>query len=309
MTGGVLPPGLALSTAGVISGIPTTAGTFRVTVTATNSRSQLSGSAAMDIRIVDGLALGASPLIDGTLGATYTQPLLATGGDGGYRWALGAGVLPAGLRLDSDGTIRGTAAAAGSATFDVVVTESGGLTARRTFTIGVFRKPVITAPVLNRATVGAAFSARFSATGGKGPLSWRSLGPLPPGLGLSRDGIVNGTPKAAGSFAFWVVASDGFGRTSVLAVGMRVARPLTAVAQVSPTAVRGRRFAMVLAATGGSGPYSWRILSGTPPRGLALTSRGVLSGVPTRVGTFAFTVQVRDGAGRTAVRIVVVRVR
>lgn len=97
---------------------------------------------------------------------------------------------------------------------------------------------MITAPVLNRATVGAAFSARFSATGGEGPPAWRSLGPLPPGLGLSRDGIVNGTPKAAGSFAFWVVASDGFGRTSVLAVGMRVARPLTAVAQVSPTAVR-----------------------------------------------------------------------
>jgi hypothetical protein len=36
VTGGALPPGLALSTAGVVSGTPTTAGTFNVTIRATD---------------------------------------------------------------------------------------------------------------------------------------------------------------------------------------------------------------------------------------------------------------------------------
>src|ERR1700722_325555 len=56
-----------------------------------------------------------------------------------------------------------------------------------------------------------------------------------------------------------------------------------------------------LQATGGSGSYTWSLVSGTPPTGIALSSGGVLSGMLTgAAGTSSFTVQVKDAAGNIA---------
>jgi hypothetical protein len=55
-----------------------------------------------------------------------------------------------------------------------------------------------------------------------------------------------------------------------------------------------------LAATGGTLPYSWSIISGSLPPGLTLSSAGVISGTPTAAGTFNFTVKVTDAASNSA---------
>jgi hypothetical protein len=56
-----------------------------------------------------------------------------------------------------------------------------------------------------------------------------------------------------------------------------------------------------LQATGGSGSYTWSLVSGTPPTGIALSGGGVLSGTLTgTAGTSSFTVQVKDAAGDIA---------
>ena len=49
-------------------------------------------------------------------------------------------------------------------------------------------------------------------------------------------------------------------------------------------------------ATGGVQPYTWAINSGALPDGLALAADGTLSGTPTSVGTFTFTVKATDSA-------------
>ncbi len=57
-------------------------------------------------------------------------------------------------------------------------------------------------------TVGTAYSATLSASGGTGPYTWTVVGgSLPPGLGLNPGGI-SGTPAAAGLFSFTVQAGD-----------------------------------------------------------------------------------------------------
>ena len=57
----------------------------------------------------------------------------------------------------------------------------------------------------------------------------------------------------------------------------------------------GISYSATLAATGGTTPYAWSITSGLLPTGLSLNSgTGAITGTPTTVGTFNFTVQVAD---------------
>ena len=52
-------------------------------------------------------------------------------------------------------------------------------------------------------------------------------------------------------------------------------------------------------ATGGSGGYTWAVISGTLQSGLSISSAGVLNGTPTVSGTNSFTVRVTDTAAGT----------
>jgi len=58
-------------------------------------------------------------------------------------------------------------------------------------------------------TTGMAYAGfTFTASGGSPPVSWSATGTLPPGLSLSPEGELSGTPGIAGSYAFTVGASD-----------------------------------------------------------------------------------------------------
>lgn len=63
-----------------------------------------------------------------------------------------------------------------------------------------------------------------------------------------------------------------------------------------PNGSIGTNYSETLAASGGSGNYSWSLSSGSLPTGLTLNaSTGVISGIPSTSGTSGFTVQVSDG--------------
>jgi predicted esterase len=69
--------------------------------------------------------------------------------------------------------------------------------------------PVINSVRLNDGVVNVSYDDNCSALYGAGKLHWRILnGNLPPGLTLSEDGSVQGTPELSGSFRFTVMAED-----------------------------------------------------------------------------------------------------
>ena len=134
---GALPPGLSLSTAGQLSGIPTRAGTYAVTITATDSSSPpLTNSTPISIKIGDSLiVISASPMPPaGTLTRPYpTFTFAASGGSPPFTWNLKTGALPVGLTLGSDGSITGTVSStAVSSTFTVAATDAVNQTAPST---------------------------------------------------------------------------------------------------------------------------------------------------------------------------------
>lgn len=72
-------------------------------------------------------------------------------------------------------------------------------------------------------------------------------------------------------------------------------------AQPASTAILGSNFNFPLIATGGSAPYSWRLVDGQLPPGLKLRPHSgaisaAISGVPATAGEYRFTVAVADSS-------------
>jgi subtilisin family serine protease len=82
--------------------------------------------------------------------------------------------------------------------------------------------------------------------------------------------------------------------------GLYGATALAIMAEL-PDGQVGVAYSANLEASGGVTPYNWTIIDGMLPDGLTLDSEaGVISGTPTKTGTFDFTIEVTDAVGYTA---------
>jgi hypothetical protein len=125
-------PGLTLSRGGVLSGTPTRAGTFSVTVKATGA-SGATNAQRTAVKINPAAAppsisftSGAPPA--GTVGQAYSGFTFTASGDKSITYALAAGDVP-GLTLSPDGSLSGTPTRAGTFSVTVKATGASGATA------------------------------------------------------------------------------------------------------------------------------------------------------------------------------------
>ncbi|HEY2018515.1 MAG TPA: putative Ig domain-containing protein, partial [Bryobacteraceae bacterium] len=208
-----LPAGLLLNTGtGAITGIPTTAGSSTVSVTVTDSNG-LTAAARFPLTITNKLVITTASLPGGTVGASYSATLTASGGVTPYVWS--ATGLPPGLLLNTaTGAITGTPTAAGNFTASVTVNDNSEQSASAQFPLVIGGNLTITTASLPAGTVGTSYSVTLTATGGLTPYVWSST-TLPPGLFLNTaTGAITGTPTTSGSFPVSVTVNDNGGQTA-----------------------------------------------------------------------------------------------
>lgn len=128
-SGSGLPDGLTISSAGLLSGTPTTAGASTVTAQVSDSDGNVAFQAlslsvtAAKLRIVTPL-----PLAVAEVSVAYSAAFQSDGGMGPFVWST-PGSLPPGTTFDSTGLLSGTPTASGDFVFNVQVADSTGGTA------------------------------------------------------------------------------------------------------------------------------------------------------------------------------------
>ena len=115
---------------------------------------------------------------------------------------------------------------------------------------------------------------------------------------LQPDGI-HLTPSGAQSMATMI--NEALVTLGVASRPQAPARQLSIAAKSLPNGHVGRAYATRLQARGGTVPYRWARVSGALAPGLRLTTEGIVTGKPSRVGRYRFVARVvdRTGAART----------
>lgn len=331
---GTIPPGLTLTSAGLLSGIPspTDSGNYTFTIQVTDNASPTHNTAQQTytVNIASLVITTTSPLASGTQGLIYNQAISATGGVLPYTWTTKFAQLPAGVTVSQFGNndiVGGVPTQSGLFTLSIQVQDSTAptpQTASKAFFFTIAGGPLtITSLNLPQGNVGNLYSFQLAASGGTGTgFTWCVIenstcdqgtgGALPVGLSMSSSGFITGTPANSGVSSFTVQVTDSGSNQATAPLTITIGNSQLAITTNSlAIGLQGRSYSQTLIASGGQTPYNWCVLEsdgitcdtgtgGALPAGMSLTTngsnQGVLAGTPTQNGVFNPTFQVMDSS-------------
>lgn len=294
-----LPPGILFDAAtGALTGEPTTAGSYSVEFTVTNSAGSDTVTLDIDVLEAPSITSGAPP--SGVVGAVYSHTVTADGSPA-PTFSV-SGTLPPGLGLDpTSGLIDGAPTTDGSFTFTITATNGVGADDTAEYTVVIEpapAAPAFTSGMPGDGVVGVSYSFTLTASGY--PAATFSVGPgsLPPGLVLdATSGAITGFPTTAGTFDLTLVASNGVGSPATLPVTIEVREGPEVGSDLPPTATVGVPYSFVIPVTG-TDPFTFSIGIGALPAGLELDeTTGEISGTPASVGSSPVFISVTNETG------------
>lgn len=305
LTSGALPAGLTLSAiSGLLSGIPTAAGTFTFQVQVLDSIPN-SAQKTFSITVTGNSFTITTGSLPPAFGPGYSRAFAASGGQPPYSWAIASGSLPAGFALNpSTGILTGSGSppAIASVTPIVVqVTDATGAIAQKSFTL-YFAAPLTLTPQTQPFNPSQDVFQHVS--GGFQPYSFLVIqGTLPPGLSLTTTGAFVGQASTPGTYPITVQVTDslGYHATAQEILLIPAAGPLTLLGGTLPSAYVGQQYLANLHASSGQTPYTFSIVSGGLPAGLSLdAASGSITGTAMTITTSSFSAKVVDSTGATA---------
>jgi hypothetical protein len=299
-----LPPGLSITPGtGAITGTPSTAGSYPVTVVVTD-RDKKTDDATFTWAVAALPALTSPGDQTSRVGTAVSLPVTVTGGHQPMSWT--ATGLPAGLAINAaTGVVTGTPTteARTMKPVTVTVTDAGTKTASVTFDWRVLTPVKVTNPGTQTFSSGSS-TANFTVpvSGGLGPYTWQATD-LPDGLTMSSTGQVTGTVVNGTRYVVTAVATDSAGGTGTIVVLCNVTPRTGELTVTGPVADRSNAVNTAItsftatAANGASG-RAWTGVN-LPP-GITVSTAGLVSGKPTKAGKYTVRLTVKDSTGKPA---------
>jgi len=257
---GTLPAGLSHS-AGTISGTPTTAGTYNVSLSANNAGG--TGPGATLVITIDPSGpvptITSAASVTANLNTAFSYQITASNNPTGYS----ASGLPVGLSINTTtGEISGTPTVGGI--FTSTLTASNGNGASNAFSLQFVLGPVST---VNSASTLTGFTnvaiTAYQITATNTPSSF-NVGTLPAGLSYnSATRQITGTPTAVGNTNVTISANNAVGQglpfTLAIQISASAAPQITTQPTASQTKNVGESVTFTVVATGAPSPtYQWK---------------------------------------------------
>ena len=298
-----LPAGLKISaSSGLITGTPTAAGVYAVSVSASNKTTIASGF--LTISINGGVSAPSSISLtpsSGTVGAAYTGGLGAKGAPP-IAFTILSGVPP-GIVTTNANIISGTPTTVG--VFPLVVMASnafGSSTMTINFTItAASGSPLISSPLAVSGEVGESLSYTPKAAG-KTPITFSlDATKLPRGLAQDSSGVISGVPFDPGTFMTPFSASNSVGADNeTLTFTIASLAPSNTGATVKFT--DGYRDASVRGDVVPNSNFNFTAVVNTP--GIDANSFSSGLSVDVTIGIYEFSRQLGDASGTVGGRFI-----
>lgn len=172
----------------------------------------------------------------------------------------------------------------------------------------------ITTSDLPAATVGTAYTANLTASGGSAPYSWTAH-KVPAGLSFTKDGVLSGTPTAASSRSLHFSVKDAKKKSAHKSLSLAIARPpavptLTLTSSVPSPQIPGQAVTFTAGMANGSGSYEYQFMYVDPVYPTLLLTAQQYSSVntwtmntsnnPYRIGTYKVQVNIRKTGSSAA---------
>ncbi len=297
-----LPPGLSVSTvSGQITGIPTQNGTYSVVITASNQSG--TGSQILIINVSSVPPNMTSALsATGNVGSVFQFQLTANNNPASFVLApvSPTNSIPGGISLDTvTGLLSGIPLVEGTYQFNATASNANGTSLPQSFSLTILPAiPVITSPVDVQALLNVPFSYAITATGN--PQSYGTtpnLGLAPPtaNSALSESDPVNPTFVTVTTGApHNLTQGQSITIAGVVPAGYNGIYTVTSVPTTTTFIYTAPVTGLAAATTPGTFAPNIFILS----NGLQLnTVTGFITGTPTKLGFFKFTVSATNGGG------------
>ena len=248
-------------------------------------------------------------------GATYSSAVSASA-SGIITYSISDGSLPPGLSLNSaTGEIAGTPDDPGAYTFRIKAQsdDNGVVTSDYTEYLSITVGSPVTGGLglVNRTLwLGDTVSNSAVFSGYPTPTVIKESGDIPPGLSVSSNGTISGTPTESGTYTF---ALRGYNfvnsvTTESYTYTVQAAPAFVDDSNYTSTMLYGSQVSLSSSATGASLTYS--LYSGELPAGLSLNSEtGVVSGRTTESGVFTYRIQVANNSGSATSQTSTITVR
>ena len=280
LSSGSVPPGLSSidPSAGTISGTPSTLGNSFFSVNVTDSNTPPSTTANnYSINVVNPLGRNdtvstATPVGNGSFQASISPYIDPPGtaplpGDNDYYKIVSVSGATVHVQTQAVGLFTGNL-------LDTVMEIVDGNGARLT----TCRQPGVTSSTFNSSCIND------------------DIGGTPYSFDSALDFQVPGAPSTTTTFYVHVLDWRGDARPDMIYnLSVNGVNPPLSIQNASLLpGTRGVNYSQQLSTQSGNGTVSWSLASGSLPAGLAISSSGLISGVPTTDGTSSFTAQAAD---------------